>query len=139
MTNEGFLGVISLKTYVTKVLSLLLISPRGGALKYESDVQVPTGERKESRGGIRCKILSQKGVIICGHQNKMGSFLVWNSKNGAIQCAKMQFQAKICKSYVKIVAKLLNFSKIHTKRAEICNLCVKLDTEVEKWGSLGVN
>ena len=57
---------------------------------------------------------------------------------GVIQCAKMQFQAKTCKFFVKIAAKLLNFS-MHAKHAKICDLYVKFDTKVEKRGSLGVD
>ena len=51
---------------------------------------------------------------------------------GVIQCAKMQFQGKICKFSVKIATKSLNFSK--------CARSVeKFDTKVEKRGSLGVD
>ena len=40
----------------------------------------------------------------------------------------MQFKAKICKFYVKITAKFVNFPKC----AKICNLYVKFDMNVEK-------
>ena len=61
--------------------------------------------------GIQCKISSKKGVIRCGHQKNGGSFGVDSQKIGVIQCAKMQFQGKICKFSVKIATKSLNFSK----------------------------
>ena len=57
---------------------------------------------------------------------------------GAILCAKMQFQAKICKFYFKITAKLVNFL-IRTKRAKICNFYTKFDTKSGKKGTLGVD
>ena len=62
---------------------------------------------KTEVGGIRCKILSKKGVIWCGHQ-KNGVFLVWTPTNGGHSVCK---NAKVCKFYFKIAAKLLNYSK----------------------------
>ena len=58
---------------------------------------------------------------------------------GVIQCAKMQFQGKICKFSVKIAIKIVKFLKMRAKRAKICNFYVKFDTKVEKRGSLGVD
>ena len=51
-----------------------------------------------------------------------------------IQYAKMQFQAKICKFYVEIAAKLLKFLKMCVKCTKICNLYIKSDTKVKKGG-----
>ena len=56
---------------------------------------------------------------------------------GVIQCAKVQFQGKICTFSVKIATKLLHFSKFRAKRAKICNFYVKFDTNVEKRGVIG--
>ena len=58
---------------------------------------------------------------------------------GVIQCAKMQFQGKICKFSVKIATKSLNFSKCARSAQKICNFHVKCGTKVEKKGSLGVD
>ena len=66
--------------------------------------------RRTKVGGIQCKMALKKGVIWCGLQ-KYEVFLVWTPQKGVIQCAKMQFQAKIYKFHTKIAAKLLNFSK----------------------------
>ena len=79
-----------------------------GALEYENDVHA---YRRTKVGDIRCKISSKKGGGHSVWAQKNESFLVWTPKNWGIQCAKMQFQAKICKFYVKIAAKLLHFSK----------------------------
>ena len=59
--------------------------------------------------GIHCEISSKKGVIRCGHQKKWGLFWCGLPEMGVIQCAKVQFQGKICKFSVKIATKLLNF------------------------------
>ena len=62
---------------------------------------------------------------------KIGAFLMWTLKKmGVIQCAKMQFQGKICKFSVKIATKIVKFLKMHAKRAKICNFYVNL---VQKW------
>ena len=66
---------------------------------YECDVHVPTGKQKLGALGVR--FLQKNGVIQCGHQ-EMGSLLVWTPKNRVIQCANMQFRAKICKSMLKL-------------------------------------
>ena len=65
---------------------------------------------------------------------KWGLFWCGLPKIGVIQCAKMQFQAKICKFYIKIPTKLLNLSKCARSAQKICNLYVKFDTKVEKRG-----
>ena len=93
--------------------------------------------RRTKEEGIRCKISLKKG----GHamwapkkkKKKTGSFLKWSPKMGDIQCAKMQFHAKICKFYVKITVKFMNFSKC-VRSAKIFNLYVKFFTKVEKRG-----
>ena len=70
----------------------------------------------------------------------MGSFLVWTSKIGVIQCAKMQFQAKICKFYVKIAAKMLkNFQNVCEARENLQFLCKILIQKWKKRGSLGLD
>ena len=56
---------------------------------------------------------------------------MWDPRIG---CAKMPSQAKICKFYVKIMAKISKFLKMRAKRTNICNLYVEFDTEVENKG-----
>ena len=85
-------------------------------------------------GGVQCKISSKKGSFGVGTK-KWGLFWCGLPKMGVIQCAKMQFQGKICKFSVKIATKSLNFST----RAKICHFHVKFDAKVEKKESLGVD
>ena len=61
--------------------------------------------------GIQCKISSKKGGHSVWAPKKWGLFWCRLPKIGVIQCAKMQFQGKICKLSVKIATKSLNFSK----------------------------
>ena len=72
-------------------------------------------------------------------KKKRGLFWCGLPKMGVIQCAKMQFQGKICKFSVKIAIKSLNFSKRARSAQKNYNFHVKLDTKVEKRGSLGVD
>ena len=74
-------------------------------------------------GGIQCKMsLKKKKSFGVGSKN-MGSFWCELPKKGAIQCAKMQFQAKIYKFHAKIAAKLLHFSKC-MKSAQKLAICM---------------
>ena len=70
--------------------------------------------------GIQCKILLKKGGYSVWAPKKWDLFWCGLPKMGVIWCAKMQFQAKICKFYVKITANFVNF--LNTGEA-ICNLC----------------
>ena len=64
----------------------------GGALKYESDVQVPTGEQKWGAFGVRFR--RKKGVIRCGHQKNGGFSDVDSQKWGSFSVQKCNFEAK---------------------------------------------
>ena len=70
---------------------------------------------------------------------KMGAFWCGLPEMGVIQCAKVQFQGKICKFSVKIATKSLNFSKCARSAQKFAIFYVKFDTKVEKRGSLGVD
>ena len=96
--------------------------------------------RRTKIRGVRCKISSKKRGSFGVGTKKNGGFFGVDSKKikmGVIQCAKMQFQGKICKFSVKIATKSLNFSKWSAQKN--CNFHVKFDTKVEKRGSLGVD
>ena len=110
--------------------------PRGGTQIWK---WCTSAYRRTKIGGIRCKISSKKGGHSVWAPKKWGLFWCGLSKMGLIQCAKMQFQGKICKFSVKIATKIIKFLKMRAKRAKICNFYVKLDTKVEKRGSLGVD
>ena len=58
-----------------------------------------------------------------GTQKMWFFFGMYSPNIGAIQCAKMRFQAKICKFYVKIAAKLFDFSKC-ARDAQKFAICV---------------
>ena len=55
---------------------------------------------------------------------------------GVIQDAKLKFQAKICKFYVKIAAKLVNFSKCSRSARQFA---VCMQNLLQKWrkGAIG--
>ena len=53
---------------------------------------------------------------------------------GSYSVQKCYFKPKNCKFYVKIAAKYVNFTKMHTKCVRISNLNVKFDIKVEKLG-----
>ena len=82
-----------------KIWLLVELSRRGGGATRKWKWRT-SAYQKTKVGGIRCKISLKKG----------GSFDVGS---------KMQFQARICKFYVQITAKLVNFSKCARKFA-IC-------------------
>ena len=63
-------------------------------------------------------------------QKKWGLFYVDSQKWGSFSVQKIQFQAKICKSYVKITAKFRNFSKCARSAREFA-LC--LYDLIRKW------
>ena len=78
-----------------------LCNPRGGgALEYQSDVQVPTGERKY--GGIRCKISLKKGVIWCGLRKKWIFFDVDSQKWGSLSVQKCNVKPKFANFMLKL-------------------------------------
>ena len=108
-----------------------------GALIYESDVHVPTGDQKQGGNfGVRFLRTKRDHSMGGGRVQKWCLFWCGLPKMGVIRCLIMQFQAKTCKFYVKIAAKLSNFlkymRKIIIKCAKMCNLYVKVNIKVEK-------
>ena len=88
---------------------------------------------------ILCKFSLKKGVIRCGLP-LYGMIFFWCGlpKMGVIKCAKMQyFQAKICKFYVKITAKISEFCKRHAKRTKNLKFVCKILCESGKKGVIG--
>ena len=83
-------------------------NPRGGTQIWKWRT---SAYRRTKIGGIQCKISSKKGGHSVWTPKKWGLFWCGLLKMGVIQCAKMQFQGKICKFSVKIAMKSLNFSK----------------------------
>ena len=62
----------------------LIFPPGGGALEYESDGYVPTGERKQGEFGVGFH--RKKGVIGCEIQKNWAFFGVNFLKEGVIRC-----------------------------------------------------
>ena len=85
--------------------------------------------RRTKIGGIQCKISSKKGGHSVWAPKKMGAFLCGLLKMGVIQCAKMQFQGKICKFSVKSATKSLNSQNAREARKNL-QFYVKL---IQKW------
>ena len=58
--------------------------------------------RRTKIGGIQCKISSKKGGHSVWAPKKWGLFWCGLPKMGVIQCAKLQFQGKICNFQLKL-------------------------------------
>ena len=84
---------------------------RGGALKFESDGYVPTGERKKGASGVQFH--RKKGVIGRRIQRNWAFFFFGgNFPKWGIWCKFCQIQVKICFFQLKMCAKRAKSLKI---------------------------
>ena len=73
--------------------------------------------------GVRVRFRQKRGSFGVVSKKRWGLFWCGLPKIGVIlQCAKLQFQAKICKFNVRNCLQVIKSLKMLAKRAKICNV-----------------